>query len=121
MAGLIHEHFKDEILTEISWMLTVINDLSSRLGMETYETLLIKHPVQPEEERAISTFFVFRVQKPDSFSIQEVQEIIAEDFLATTQKQWSYLMSWSKKVDSSHVLTVRPIEKIILRSSNELS
>lgn len=89
MAGLIRENFKEEVLTELSWIMTAIDDLSSKLNLETYETTLIKHRVQPEEERAIQKFFVFHVQELDNFTTKDVLAAIAADYLSTTQKTWS--------------------------------
>lgn len=57
MAGLVDDNFKEEILTELSWIMTALDDISSKLEIETYElTFLIKYRVQPEEEELISKF-----------------------------------------------------------------
>ena len=57
MADLVDDNFKEEILTELSWIMTALDDISSKLEIETYElTFLIKYRVQPEEEELISKF-----------------------------------------------------------------
>lgn len=89
MAGLIKENFNEEIVTEISWIMTVIDDLSSKYGIETYETVLIKHRIQPEEERAIDKFFAFNVKELENMPIEKIQEKIADYFMEMTKKQWS--------------------------------
>lgn len=89
MAGLIKDNFKEEILTELSWIMTAIDDLSTKCGIETYETVLIKHRVQPEEERAIEKFFVLNIQKLDNLTIEEIQTSIAHNFFEMTQKEWA--------------------------------
>lgn len=89
MAGLIKENFNEEIVTEISWIMTVIDDLSSKYGIETYETVLIKNRIQPEEERAIDKFFVFNVKELENMQIEKIQEKIADYFMEMTKKQWS--------------------------------
>lgn len=43
MAGLIECEFKEEILTELSWIMSVIDNISTKTGLETYETVLIKN------------------------------------------------------------------------------
>lgn len=59
MTGLIKENFKEEVLVELSWIMSAIDDLSSKLEVETYEIALIRYRIQPEEERAIDKFVSF--------------------------------------------------------------
>lgn len=89
MAGLIKENFKEEVLTELSWIMAIIDDLSITYGIETYETTLIKYRVQPEEERAISQFFVLHIHMIDKLNMEEAQKKIASLFFETTKREWS--------------------------------
>lgn len=89
MAGFIREDFKKEILTELSWIMTAIDDISQKLDLETYETLLIKYRVQTQEEDTIGRFFVFHSKELDSLTIKDIQEILCQDFFARTGKEWS--------------------------------
>lgn len=89
MAGLIKENFKQEITTELSWIMNVIDEICSKLEIETYESLLIKYRIQPEEEKAIDKFFVFNIKELNTLKIEEIQEKIAVNFYEMTKKQWS--------------------------------
>ena len=57
MAGLLKDEFVSEVMTELSWIMRVIDDLCEKTGLETYESTLIKYRVQPEEAHAIEKFF----------------------------------------------------------------
>lgn len=89
MAGLIKSELKNEILTELSWIMNAIDILSSKAGIETYEIALIKYRVQPEEEQAISKFITLHARKLDGFSTSDMQQVISEIFFEMTKKQWS--------------------------------
>lgn len=89
MAGLDKDNFKEEILTEISWIMTAIDEISEKLDFETYETVLIKYRVQPEEERIIDKFIFLNWKKMDDFSIFEIQNILANNFFELTGKKWT--------------------------------
>lgn len=89
MAGLIKENFKDEILTELSWIKNAINDISDRLKIETYEIALIKYCVQPEEEKAIDKFFVFNFKVLKKMKSYEKQELVSKYFFEMTNRKWT--------------------------------
>lgn len=88
MAGLINKNFKEDVLIELSWIMNAIDDLNDKLGVETYEIFLIKHRVQPEEEKAISKFFILNINKLDHYTIEEIQDKISKDFYESTKKEW---------------------------------
>ena len=46
MAGLLKDEFVSEVMTELSWIMRVIDDLCEKTGIETYESTLIKYRVQ---------------------------------------------------------------------------
>lgn len=89
MAGLIKENFNEEILVELSWIMNAIDDLSSKLGVETYEIALIKYRIQPEEEQAIHEFFISNLQKINDFKIEDIQKNVATIFSEKTNKEWT--------------------------------
>lgn len=37
MAGLLKDEFVSEVMTELSWIMRVIDDLCEKTGLETYE------------------------------------------------------------------------------------
>ena len=78
-----------EILTELSWIMSAIDAISSKIGVETYETTLIKYRVQPEEEQAISKFIAFHVQDLNSVSFDNVRNIVSKNFFDATKKNWT--------------------------------
>ncbi|MGT2933105.1 hypothetical protein [Streptococcus catagoni] len=89
MAGLINDNFKEEILTELSWMMSALDDISFKYKIETYELILIKYRVQPEEEQVISKFIAMNNRTIQTFTIQEIQNWMSNEFLATFQKDWT--------------------------------
>lgn len=89
MAGLMKDELHNEILTELSWIMNAIDTLSSRTGVETYEIVLIKYRVQPEEERAISKFLAFNLKNLNEFSIDDMRQQISTNFFEMTRKEWS--------------------------------
>ena len=89
MAGLMKDMLADEMLTEMSWIMSAIEAICDKIGLETYEITLIKYRVQPEEEQAISKFIAFHARELDSLSIDDIREIVSRFFFETTQKQWS--------------------------------
>lgn len=88
MAGLMKGEFQEEILTEFSWMMRVIEDLCARTNLETYEIVLLKNRVQMQEERAIDQFFALHFKILDTLTIADIQQEIAQSFFEATQKEW---------------------------------
>ena len=88
MAGLINDNFKEEIMTELSWMMTALVDISSKYKIETYELTLIKYRVQPEEEQIINKFVTLNNRTIQTFAIQEIQKWMSNEFQVTFQKDW---------------------------------
>lgn len=88
MAGLINDNFKEEIMTELSWMMTALDDISSKYKIETYELNLIKYRVQPEEEQIINKFVTLNNRTIQTFAIQEIQKWMSNEFQVTFQKDW---------------------------------
>lgn len=89
MAGLIDDNFKEEVLTELSWIMNAIDEITARYKIETYETTLIKYRVQPEEEKAIDKFFVYNIKEIDNISDEKIQKEIGDNFFKMTNKHWS--------------------------------
>lgn len=89
MAGLIECEFKEEILTELSWIMSVIDDISTKTGLETYETVLIKNRVQMQEEQAISKFFALNFNRLDALTITEIQKKIIQYYTEITKREWT--------------------------------
>ena len=98
MAGLMKNNFKEEALTELSWIMNAIDDISSKYGIETYEIMLIRYRVQPEEEKAIDKFFTFHVKELDSITDEEVQKEIENNYFKLTNKKWSVSIEVVKKL-----------------------
>lgn len=98
MAGLMKNNFKEEVLTELSWIMNAIDDISSKYGIETYEIMLIRYRVQPEEEKAIDKFFTFHVKELDSITDEEVQKEIENNYFKLTNKKWSVSIEVVKKL-----------------------
>ncbi|GGI12936.1 hypothetical protein GCM10007377_03450 [Galliscardovia ingluviei] len=88
MAGLIKDNFDEEVLIELSWIMNVIDEIAEKYGIETYETILIKYRVQPEEEQCIDKFIALHVNELESLSIIEIQKEIASYYFALTKRQW---------------------------------
>lgn len=88
MAGLINDNFKEEIMTELSWMMTALVDISSKYKIETYELTLIKYRVQPEDEQIINKFVTLNNRTIQTFAIQEIQKWMSNEFQVTFQKDW---------------------------------
>lgn len=89
MAGLIAENFKEEILTELSWIMRVLDDLVVATGIETYESTLIKYRVQPEEEEAINNYLKQGFSNIENYSLGEIQDQVAQHFEELTGKPWT--------------------------------
>lgn len=89
MAGLIKENFKEEVLTELSWIMNVIDEITQKYGIETYESVLIRYRIQPEEERAIDKFICFHLRELDNLTIDEIRDIIANYYFEITKKTWN--------------------------------
>lgn len=92
MAGLNKDNFKEEILTEISWIMNAIDDICEKLKFESYETSLIKYRVQSEEESLIRKFVVLNLKNLDYFSISEIQDKLSLEFFENTGKNGLYVM-----------------------------
>lgn len=88
MAGLLKDEFVSEVMTELSWIMRVIDDLCEKTGLETYESTLIKYRVQPEEAHAIEKFFGSHLQEIDALPLAEIRQKVAADFYETTGKPW---------------------------------
>nr|WP_314276787.1 hypothetical protein [uncultured Peptostreptococcus sp.] len=89
MAGLIRENFKEEVLIELSWIMNAIDEITQRYGIETYETVLIKYRIQPEEEKAIDRFIALNFKKIESLAIEDIQKEIAKYYFQLTKREWS--------------------------------
>ena len=88
MAGLIKENFNEEVLIELSWIMNVIDEITQRYGIETYETVLIKNRIQPEEENAIDHFFALNIRKLESLTIGDIQKEISKYYFQLTKREW---------------------------------
>ena len=88
MAGLIKENFNEEVLIELSWIMNVIDEITQRYGIETYETVLIKNRIQPEEENAIDHFFALNIRKLESMTIGDIQKEISKYYFQLTKREW---------------------------------
>lgn len=89
MTGLIRNNFNEEVMVELSWIMNAIDAIAQKSGVETYEILLIRYRIQPEEEKAIDKFFVFNFAKLGSMSIAEIQQKIAYEYFQLTNRTWS--------------------------------
>lgn len=69
--------------------MNVIDEISAKLKIETYETTLIRYRIQPEEEKAIDNFFVFHYKELKELKNQEKQMIISKYFYEITNKKWN--------------------------------
>lgn len=88
MAGLMKDRFVEEVMTELSWIMRAIDDLSEKTGLETIETTLIKYRVQPEEFEAIDHFFARHMRAIDTIPFADARASISDHFTATTGKPW---------------------------------
>lgn len=91
MAGLINEKFKEEVLVELSWIMSAIDYISSKLEVETYEMALIRYRIQPEEEQAINKFLLSNFKNIDNLKIEDIRKNIANIFFEETNKEWYML------------------------------
>lgn len=107
MVGLKRENFNEEVMTELSWIMNVLDELVNITGIETYETVLIKYRVQMEEEQALNRFLKENFKKLETLSIEEIQEMISSDFFAVNEKPW--------RMDNE------VLEKLIKHAQNRLS
>lgn len=107
MVGFNRENFNEEVMTELSWIMNVLDELVNITGIETYETVLIKYRVQMEEEQAINYFLKENFKKIETLSIEDIQEMISADFLAMNQKPWR--------------MDIEVLEKLIKYACNKLS
>ena len=88
MAGLINENFQEEVITELSWIKTVISSLCEKEGIETYESLLLKYAIEPEEAEEIERFVVRNLKDIEKYEIIDIQNEIAKSFFENTKKDW---------------------------------
>lgn len=58
MAGLLKDEFVSEVMTELSWIMRVIDDLCEKTGLETYESTLIKYRVHRKRRMRSRNFSV---------------------------------------------------------------
>lgn len=108
MAGLIKNHFEEEVMTELSWIMRAIDTLCEKIGVESYEITLIKHRIQPEEEAAISYFLGHHARQLNTYSLNDMRQLIAKHFIETTNKPWTLsddkleqvIESWKKQYGS---------------------
>lgn len=69
--------------------MNVIDEISAKLKIETYETTLIRYRIQHEEEKAIDKFLLFHYKNLKELKIQEKQMIISKYFYEFTNKKWN--------------------------------
>lgn len=89
MAGLKKALFNEEILTELSWVMSAIDTICEREGIETYQTTLIKYRVQPEEERAIDQFLFLHWRTLEAMSLVAIEAGVAIRFEEMTGLTWT--------------------------------
>lgn len=89
MAGLQKENFTNEILTELSWIMNMIDDLCEKTGLETYQSTLIKYRIQPEEEHALNHYLFLHWRELDTLTTQDIRQGVAALFVEHTRKPWS--------------------------------
>lgn len=89
MAGLLKNKFNEEVMVELSWIMNAIETLADKCGVESYEILLIKYRIQPEEEKAIDKFFVFNYKQLANMTITDKQKKIAYEYKQLTKREWS--------------------------------
>lgn len=87
MAGLINENFQEEVITELSWIKTVISSLCEKEGIETYESLLLKYAIEPEEAEEIERFVVRNLKDIEKYEIIDIKNEIAKTFFENTKKE----------------------------------
>lgn len=88
MAGMIDENFKQEVLVELSWLRSLLSDIAEKLDIETYESVLLKNSIQPEEEAAITKFIILNYNRLEKINIDECLSIISEYYFEATKRQW---------------------------------
>lgn len=88
MAGLIKDNFEQEVLTELSWMMSAIEECCSMTGIETYRTTLLKYRVQPEEEHTLHSFLIHHWKNLDHLSINDIHQELSKEFYEHTKKPW---------------------------------
>lgn len=90
MAGLKKENLTNEVLTELSWIMNVIDDLCEKTGLETYQSTLIKYRIQPEEEHALNQYLFLHWRELDTLTTQDIRQGVAALFCEHTgKKPWS--------------------------------
>lgn len=89
MAGLIKDNFSEEILIELSWIKNAINEIAQKNGIETYETILIKYRVEPEEEKCIDKFLAFHFKELEDLTIEKIQKTLSNYYFELTKKKWA--------------------------------
>lgn len=89
MAGLQKENLTNEVLTELSWIMNVIDDLCEKAGLETYQSTLIKYRIQPKEEHALNQYLFLHWRELDTLTTQDIMQDVAALFVEHTGKPWS--------------------------------
>jgi hypothetical protein len=98
MAGLINENFEEELLTELSWIKSVVVDIGEKLGINTFEIELLKNSIEPEEEKAINKLIVLNYKKIESLDIAERRKLLEKYFFNETGKSWNVPDEISEKL-----------------------
>ncbi|MEE3392959.1 MAG: hypothetical protein VZR00_06325 [Lachnospiraceae bacterium] len=109
MAGLIKENFEEELLTELSWIKSVLIDVGESLGVNSFEMELLKNYIQPEEEKAIDKLIALNFNKLKSLDMSERRKLLEEYFSGETDKNWTVPDNVSEKLIQLRLreLTVR--------------
>lgn len=89
MAGLMKRNFNEEVMVELSWIMSAVETLAGKCGAESYEILLIKYRIQPEEEMAIDKFFALNYKQLADMTIADKQKKIAYEYKQLTNREWS--------------------------------
>lgn len=98
MAGLINENFEEELLTELSWIKSVIVDIGEKLGINSFEMELLKNSIEPEEEKAINKLIVLNYKNIKSLDIAERRKLLEKYFFNETGKSWNVPDEISEKL-----------------------
>lgn len=89
MAGLMKNNFNEEVMVELSWIMSAIETLADKYGIESYEILLVKYRIQPEEEKAIDKFFALNYKQLANMTITDKVKKIAYEYKQLTNREWS--------------------------------
>lgn len=98
MAGLINKNLEEELLTELSWIKSILVDIGKTLNINSFEMELLKNSIQPEEETAINKLIAKNFKKLKSLNIAERRKLLEEYFYSETERNWTVPDEVSEKL-----------------------